>query len=37
MQKAILLGNLPTAGLNKLTRTTAVQDFNQMKTEIFLE
>ena len=37
MQKAISLGNITTAELNKLTRTTAVQDFNQIKREIILE
>ena len=37
VQKAISLGNTPPPELNKLTRTTAVQDFNQIKKEIFLE
>ena len=37
MKKAISLGNIPTPELKKLTRTTAVQDFNQIKREIFFE
>ena len=37
VQKAISLGITPPPELNKLTRTTAVQDFNQIKREIFLD